>query len=132
MEIGGITQGAQYDYLGVSGEVSFDGILELHMINGFELKLDPKQTFTLLTSTDLTGAFDNIANGARLTTGDGLASFRVNYGVGSPYGANNLVLSDPRAVPEPASLVLFAGGASVLGIFRFRRRERGVEPLRPD
>ena len=42
MEIGGNRSGAQDHYLGVSGEVSFDGILELHMINGFELKLDPK------------------------------------------------------------------------------------------
>jgi hypothetical protein len=66
--------------------------------------------------------FDNVANGARLTTADGLASFQVNYGAGSPYGANNLVLSDPHAVPEPATLMLLAGAAAVLGVFRSCRR----------
>jgi hypothetical protein len=122
MEIGGLTQGTQYDYLAISGLVGLDGTLELHMLNGFQLQLEPDQIFTLLTSSSLTGAFDNIANGARLTTSDGLASFQVNYGPGSPYGANNLVLSDPRVVPEPASLVLFAGGAMIVGLFRYRRR----------
>ena len=122
MEIGGLTQGTQYDYLAISGMVSLDGVLELHILNGFNLKLDPKQTFTLLTSSSLSGAFANITNGARLTTADGLASFQVNYGAGSPYGANNLVLSDPQGVPEPMSLVLFAGGAAALAIVRYRRK----------
>jgi hypothetical protein len=123
MEIGGLTQETQYDYLAVGGMVTLDGTLELHMLNGFHLQLDPSQTFTLLTSKDvLSGVFDNVANGARLTTADGLASFQVNYGVGSPYGANNLVLSDPHAVPEPASLVLFATGVALIGWARFRRR----------
>ena len=123
MEIGGVTQATEYDYLAVNGAVGLDGLLELHMINGFQLQLDPSQTFTLLTSKDvLSGAFDNVANGSRLTTADGLASFQVNYGAGSPYGANNVVLSDPQAVPEPAGLVLFAGGALALGFARFCRR----------
>jgi fibronectin-binding autotransporter adhesin len=123
MEIGGVVQGGAYDYLAVSGMVGLDGILELHMLNGFQLKLEPGQIFTLLTSNNLLeGVFDNIASGARLTTADGLASFQVNYGAGSKYGANNLVLSDPRAVPEPASVMLFAGGALALTLLRVRRR----------
>ena len=123
MEIGGLTQGTEYDYLAVSGLVGLDGTLELHMLNGFQLQLDPSQIFTLLTSKDvLSGAFDNVANGSRLTTADGLASFQVNYGAGSLYGANNLVLSDPQAVPEPASLMLFGGAALALGLFRYCRR----------
>jgi hypothetical protein len=123
MEIGGLTQGTQYDYLAINGMVGLDGTLELHMLNGFQLELEPGQIFTLLTSNSLlTGVFDNIASGARLTTADGLASFQVNYGAGSKYGANNLVLSDPRAVPEPASIVLLAGGALALSLFRARRR----------
>jgi hypothetical protein len=125
MEIGGLTQGTQYDHLAIGGIVTLDGMLELRMLSGFQLQLDPSQTFTLLTSKDiLSGAFDNVANGARLTTADGLASFQVNYGTGSSYGANNLVLSDPHAVPEPASLVLLAGGAVIFGSSRFRRRQR--------
>jgi hypothetical protein len=123
MEIGGLIQGTQYDYLAIGGVVTLDGTLALHMLNGFQSQLDPSQTFTLLTSKDvLSGMFDNVANGARLTTADGLASFQVNYGAGSPYGANNLVLSDPHAVPEPATLMLLAGAAAVLGVFRSCRR----------
>ena len=122
MEIGGLIQGAQYDYLAIGGMVTLDGTLELGMLNGFQLQLDPSQTFTLLTSQDLSGVFDNVASGARLTTADGTASFQVNYGAGSPYGADNVVLSDPQAVPEPASRLLFAGGAMIVGLFRYRRR----------
>jgi PEP-CTERM motif-containing protein len=123
MEAGGLTQGTQYDYLAISGLVGLDGTLELHMLNGFQLQLDPSQTFTLLTSkVVLSGAFDNVANGSRLTTADGFASFQVNYGVGSPYGANNVVLSDPQAVPEPASIFLLAAGAAIIGLFRVRRK----------
>lgn len=44
----------------------------------------------------LSGVFSNIADGQRLETSDGGASFIVNYGAGSPYGADNLVLSDPN------------------------------------
>jgi len=72
--------------------------------------------------------FANVANGARLTTADGLASFKVNYGDGSPYGADNVVLSDPLVVPEPASLVLFVGGATGLGLVRLRKRARKQAP----
>jgi hypothetical protein len=122
MEIGGLKQGLQYDYLAVNGVLVLDGRLQLFMLNGFQFQLDPGQTFTLMTSTGLSGAFDNIANGTRLTTDDNLASFIVNYGPDSPYGINNVVLSDPQVVPEPASVVLFAGGAFALGLFRVCRR----------
>ncbi len=99
MEIGGAAQGQEYDYISVDGSGIIGGTLELHVINGFESQMTPSQTFVLLTShTALTGTFNNVANGARLTTADGLASFQVNYGPGSSYGANNLVLSDPQLV----------------------------------
>jgi fibronectin-binding autotransporter adhesin len=123
MEIGGISQGTQYDHLAISGTVGLDGTLELDMLNGFESQLAAGQTFTLLSSDSLlTGAFDNVANGARLTAADGKASFRVNYGPGSLFDPDDLVLSDPEIVPEPASLLLFAIGTIALGFFQFRRR----------
>jgi hypothetical protein len=123
MEIGGLTPGSQYDYLAIAGTLMLGGTLELRMLNGFESKLNPKQRFMLVTSKSLLGGmFTNVANGARLTTADGLASFKVNYGDGSPYGADNIVLSDPLIVPEPATLALFMGGAAALALVRYRRR----------
>jgi len=107
------------DKIVVSGAASLDGILELHVSL---TQFNPKETFTLLTSSDLAGVFDNVANGARLTSADGTTSFQVNYGTGSPYGANNLVLSDPEPVPEPTSIILLAGGALALTLLRVRRR----------
>jgi hypothetical protein len=124
MEIGGLTQGAQYDYLAVNGMVGLDGTLELHMINGFQSKIDPKESFTILSSTDLSGAFDNVANGGRLITADGTVSFQVNYGPNSEFDVDDVVLSDPEAVPEPASVILLAGGAISLGLLQLRRRRR--------
>lgn len=124
MAIGGLTQGTQYDFIAVAGQVALDGILFLQMFNGFESQLDASQTFILLTSNSLlTGEFTNVANGERLETTDGLASFQVNYGPDSSYGAENLVLSDPMAVPEPISVLLVAGGAVLLGLVRLRRRK---------
>jgi hypothetical protein len=123
MEIGGVTQGKQYDYIAIAGALTVGGTLELRMLNGFESKLNPSQRFILVTSKSLLGGvFANVANGARLTTADGLASFKVNYGDGSPYGPDNIVLSDPLVVPEPATLVLFAGGALALALRQVRRR----------
>ena len=68
------------------------------MINGFQSKINPKESFTILSSTDLAGAFDNVTNGERLTTADGTISFQVNYGPDSLFDPNDLVLSDPEAV----------------------------------
>lgn len=124
MKIGGLTQGTQYDFIAVAGQVALDGILFLQMINGFESQLDASQTFILLTSNSLlTGEFANVANGERLLTLDGTGSFLVNYGLGSPYGGENLVLSSPMAVPEPVSVVLLAIGSALIGLVRLRRRQ---------
>ena len=123
MEIGGLMQGKQYDYLAIAGTLMLGGTLELRMLNGFESRLNQSQRFILITSKGLLGGmFANVANGGRLTTADGLASFKVNYGDGSPYGADNIVLSDPLVVPEPMTLVLFATGAAALALLRYRRR----------
>ena len=87
----------------------------------FNQRLIRRKAFTILSSTDLTGALDNVANGARLTTADGTVSFQVNYGRDSLFDPNDLVLSDPEGVPEPASLLSFATGAVLLGFLRFRK-----------
>jgi fibronectin-binding autotransporter adhesin len=133
MQIGGVTQGTQYDYIAVSGTFRIDMVfgdgsnrLSLSMLNGFESQLDGSQVFTLLTSNSaITGIFTNVANGQRLETTDGLASFQVNYGLGSAFGANNLVLSNPMAIPEPTTPALVAVGCVALGaMMRSTKRQR--------
>ena len=124
MEIGGFTRGTQRDYLAISGMVTLNGTLVLEMINGFEMQLNGGEMFTLLTSGDvISGAFANVANGERLVTDDGTTSFQVNYGLGSLFDPDDLVLSDPEAVPEPGSVVLLAMGGALIGSVWFRRRQ---------
>ena len=50
--------------------------------------------FSILSATGgITGTFDTVANGQRLTTSDGLGSFVVNYGAGSTFNPNQVILS---------------------------------------
>jgi len=48
----------------------------------------------------------------------------VHYGPASPFSSGDVVLTDYRAVPEPASLSLLALGA--LAWLRRGKRDRGV------
>lgn len=118
----GITSGAGYSFLGVAGSASLNGNLALLITNGFQASITPSATFTLLTAGNaLSGAFLNIPNGQRLVTADGLGSFLVNYGGGSPFAANSLVLSQFVAVPEPSTWALLAVGLGAI-LIRGRRR----------
>jgi hypothetical protein len=98
MEIGGAAQGTGYDFIDVnnpSGNPRLDGDLRLFMINGFQNAATPGDRFTLLAAnSDLIGVFNNVAPGGTLPTSDGLATFTVHYGAGSPFGAANVVLSN--------------------------------------
>ncbi len=120
IEIGGATQGTQYDLLSETGTVALtlQGTLALNLINGFTPDL---QTFTVLDSNQtLLGAFSNVASGGRLTTNDGLGSFQVNYGAGSAFDPTDVVLSDFLAVPEPSTAGLLA--IATIGMLGFRRK----------
>jgi hypothetical protein len=109
-EIGGPFQGSQYDFLNDTGAATFGGALQLILIGGYSPT--NADTFTILTdSGPLAGAFANIANGGTLLTTDGLGLFTVNYGPGSSFGSNNVVLSNFVPVPEPGSLALLAVAA---------------------
>ena len=96
IEIGGIIQRTQYDVVNVTGNVLLGGRLDLKLINGFVPT--PSQTFVILnTSTSISGAFNNAANGQRLTTADGGGSFLVNYGFDSAFDPTLVVLSSFRS-----------------------------------
>lgn len=91
IEIGGTSAGGTYDLVGITGSAVLDGDLLLSLIDGFVPELS--DTFTVLNATGgIVGVFDNVTTGQRLATSDGLGSFLVHYGAGSP-NLNQIVLS---------------------------------------
>lgn len=95
------------------------------MINGVTTFLS-SDTFTVVSSDALTGVFGNVLNGARLVTTDGLGSFAVNYGSGSIFNPDDIVLSDLQVeanpAPEPVTWFLFAIG--IVGLLWSGQRRR--------
>jgi hypothetical protein len=102
--------------------VSLGGLLEFNLIDGFASQLLNSNTFTLLTSTrTLSGSFSNVTDGERLTTENGQDSFIVNYGPGSLYPSDSVVLSNGiSVVPEPSACYL-ALAAGVVLLYSRRR-----------
>jgi hypothetical protein len=97
----GFTPGAiGHDRVNVSSFAELHGELQLALLDGFVP--GASSTFTILTAASgILGAFSNIANGARLDTIDDLGSFQVNYGAGSAFNPNHIVLSNflPNTLP---------------------------------
>jgi hypothetical protein len=91
VEIGGTGMGTQHDLVNVTGSAVIDGLLELSLIDDFAPA--PDDTFIIFNAASLLGVFDNVANGQRLDATDGGGSFRVNYGLGSAFAPNQIVLS---------------------------------------
>lgn len=91
--VGGPTPNTSYDVVNVGGAASLDGLFSIEQLAGFVPQ--PQQTFTVLNATSIAGAFDNVANGQRLavTGGTTTGTFVVNYGAGSAFNSNRIVLS---------------------------------------
>lgn len=80
------------DVLDVNGDATLGGILQIQL-NGFVAS--GGNDYVVLTADSLGGVFQNVANGQRLYTLDPEGgSFIVNYGIGSPFGANSVVLTN--------------------------------------
>ncbi len=93
VEIGGTTPGIQHDFVFIFGNAFLGGDLELALIDGFVPA--SADTFRILQATlNVFNSFANVANGQRLATTDGLGSFLVNYGAGSLFADNEIVLSN--------------------------------------
>jgi hypothetical protein len=122
-EIGGTNAGADYDRLNVAGATTLGGTLTLTFAYEFQSSVTNANTFTLLNAGTISGSFLNVANGQRLATLDNFGSFQVNYGSGSAFAPNLLVLSAFTPVPEPATYALFGVGLAALLALR-RRRQR--------
>jgi hypothetical protein len=70
----------------VNGSVALNGNLVVSFVNAFQA--GNSDTFTVLSSTALSGVFANVASGSRLTTTDNSGSFLVTY------DGTDVVLSD--------------------------------------
>lgn len=123
-ELGGTTLGSQYDHLTVTGNLGLGGVLAVNVIGSFDTGINNAMTFNLASSSVLTGTFTNAANGARIATTDGRFTFLVNYGAGSSFGVNDVVISGFQGVPEPSTWALLLSGAGYLAL-AIRRRKRG-------
>ncbi len=82
----------QRDVVSVSNNAFLGGNLQLALFNGFVPSA--ANTFTVAEAMgNLFGSFANVASGQRLTTSEGLGSFVVHYGAGSPFDPKQIVLS---------------------------------------
>jgi T5SS/PEP-CTERM-associated repeat protein len=100
LEIGGIAPGTTHDFVSTPSLAAISGQLQLGLLNGFVPATS--DTFTVLTAaTGIFGTFSNVTNGGRLATFDDRGSFQVNYGPGSAFNPNHIVLSNfiPNTLP---------------------------------
>ncbi|MBK8857911.1 MAG: PEP-CTERM sorting domain-containing protein [Opitutaceae bacterium] len=119
--LAGPTAGADFGTLNVTNTLLFDGLLQVTFADGYEASVTAVDTFTLANAGALSGSFLNVADGGTLLTSDGLGQFTVNYGTGSAFAANSLVLSNFTPVPEPSTFVLLALGAAAVLLYHRRR-----------
>lgn len=92
IELGGTAPGVSYDVISEAGSaaLNLNGMLVLTFLNAFQNSIANSDLFTIVTSNaPITGAFSNVASGARLGTTDGFGSFLVTYA-----GMNSVILSD--------------------------------------
>ena len=91
IELGGVTQGVDFDFVNVVGTANLDGQLRLAVLDGY--LPDPADMFTVLGAGILSGEFANATPGSRVPTIDGKGSFLVDYGATSEFDPNQIVLS---------------------------------------
>ena len=105
-----------FDSVSVLGDVTLAGTLGISLADGFTASAS--DVINILTSSSsLTGAFANVADGDTIITSDGGGSFTVSL-TGSSVQLTNFVAT---AIPEPGSLVFAMGFAA--GVFLRRRRK---------
>ena len=122
-ELGGTLQGSQYDSINVLGGLNLNGDIDILFIDGFQSTISGSDNFILMNALTLEGAFNTVSNGSRFDITGGY-SFILNYGVGSPFSATQVVLTD-FVIPEPSTYALWLGLGS-LGAVLLRKKRRGA------
>jgi hypothetical protein len=116
IELGGLTQGIEYDFLNVLDTINLDGGLSVSFIGGFESLINNSDSFTILSAGTRNGTFAGLADGATFLSADGKGFMTINY-VG-----NNVVLGNFIAnVPEPGTASLLCALGLVALMHRRRR-----------
>lgn len=108
--------------MGVDGSVNFSGNLLVSLHDEVELTIDSADRFKFFSSEiEITGTIANLDEDGRVTTYDGLGTFRVEYlAEGDGY---TIYLTDFQAIPEPSTGGLIALAAFV-GSRIIKRRDR--------
>jgi hypothetical protein len=110
IELGGLTQGVDYDFLDISGVADLDGLLEVSLIDSFGLS---------------SGEFFDVMTASSINLGGLSLSGEAGLGMEIIAGGNGQVLRlSVLAVPEPAIGSLFLFGMLGVGLIRRRRRLR--------
>ena len=101
-DIGGRTQGVDYDFISPAGQLlALNGRIQAQFLNGFETSVTSTDAFVVIEACPqcLSGSFGNAPSGADLATTDGLGTFAVFYGPGSPFPPGQVVLTNFRPTP---------------------------------
>jgi hypothetical protein len=99
-DIGGRTQGVDYDFLSSAGQLlALNGRIQAQFLNGFETSVTDTDAFVVIEACPqcLSGSFANAQSGGDLPTADGLGTFTVFYGPSSPFPPGQVVLTSFRA-----------------------------------
>ncbi|MCX6874648.1 MAG: leucine-rich repeat protein, partial [Verrucomicrobia bacterium] len=120
IELGGLAQGTQYDFLSEAGTVplTLAGTLDINFTNNFQLAIQPTDVFTILSSNaTLLGAFSNMVGG-RIATADYYGTLALSL------VDNSVLLSDfvragvtpPSITSHPASQTIVSGATVTLSV----------------
>jgi autotransporter-associated beta strand protein len=118
LELGGLTGGANYDQVQVTGTVTLGGDLQLSLTSGFTPQIGDTFFVMLNDGADaISGAFTNAPGGHVVIPG---FDFLVNYAANGDGGGNDVSLTFV-AVPEPGTVTALCGGLALLLSLRRRR-----------
>ena len=110
--------GANYDVLGVHGNISLDGTLQVSGLSGYDPQ--PNDTFVILNNegtNPISGTFAGLPEGASFSAADG-AVFQITYQGGANH--NSVAITEINTPPSdvvltPSSTSLLEGGTLTLG-----------------